>query len=150
MFGPECLDAHGHRLRSYGLLPPQLGRTPSDVREVGQRGSKTGRRLEGALEYGSQPRDLAVAQREGLPDGARLAGTHALERGMNERLDLLTVSSLNLAPLLGLLKDPSSQTGDLTQELGLLAGVEAEPLAEHLKLGVENVVRESLKPGHGE
>ena len=69
---------------------------------------------------------------------------------MDERLDALTVSSLNLPSLLGLLNDPGSQTSDLTQELGLLATLEAEPLAEHLELRVQNRVRESLKPGHGQ
>src|SRR5688572_18539211 len=116
---------------------------PPGVRETGERGPKTRRRVERALEHGSQPFDFAVAQRQGLPDGARLARTHALERGMDERLDVLTVSSLDLPTLLGLSNDPGGETRDLTQELCLLATVEAEPLAEHLELRVENVVRES-------
>ena len=106
--------------------------------------------MNGAPQHGSQALDLAVVQRQGLSDRARLARAHALERGVDERLDFLTVSSLNFASLLGLLDDPGGQAGDLTQELGLLAAVEAEPLAEHLELRVENVVRESLKPGHGD
>ena len=69
---------------------------------------------------------------------------------MDERLDALTVASLNFPSLLGLPDDPGGQTGDLTQELSLLAAIEAEPLAQHLELRVENVVRESLKPGHDE
>src|SRR6188472_604647 len=107
---------------------------PPGVRETGERGPKTGRRVEGALEHGSQPFDFAVAQRQGLSDGPRLARAHALERGMDERLDVLTVSSLDLPPLLGLADDPCGQTGDLTKKLGLLAAVEAEPLAQHLEL----------------
>ena len=150
MAGPERLDAHGHRLRSHCLLPAQLRRTTSWVREAGERGPKTGRRVERATEHGSQPLDLAVVQCQGLSDGARLARAHALERGMDERLDVLTVSSLDFPPLLGLPDDPGGQTGDLTQELGLLAAVEAEPLAQHLELRVEDVVRESLKPRHDE
>ena len=156
MTGPERLDAHRHRSGGRGLLrpqlppqlPPQLRRMPCWVREAGERCPKTGRRVERATEYGGEPLDLAVAQRQDLSDGARLAGTHALERGMDERLDVLTVSSLNFPSPLGLLDDPGSQTGHLTQELGLLAAVEAELLAEHLQFRIENVICESLKPGH--
>jgi hypothetical protein len=68
---------------------------------------------------------------------------------VDQRLDPLTLSCLDFASLFGLSHHPGGQSRHLAQELRFLAGLEAEPLAKHLQLGVEYVVGESLKTAHG-